>query len=132
MNGFIIPEKLPGLNDYIHAINRNKFIGNRLKRDVQDKIGLYILSAARGGKLSPVAVYPVTVAFEWHETNMRRDLDNITSAKKFILDALQEYGILKGDGQKYVSGIPDSFCIPSSYDGVKITLCEYRREDKAK
>lgn len=132
MNGFTIPEKLPGLNDYIHAINRNKFIGNRLKRDVQDKIGLYILSAAKGGKLSPVADYPVTVEFEWHETNRRRDLDNISSAKKFILDALKEYGILKDDGQKYISGIQDRFFIPSHYDGVQVKLCEKCREDKAK
>ena len=35
---FTIPGELPGLNEYIHAINRNRHIGNRMKQDTQEAI----------------------------------------------------------------------------------------------
>lgn len=119
---FAVREKLPGLNEYIHDINRSAYIGNRLKRDTQDTIALYIRAAMARGTLAKVTDYPVCVRFIWHERTRRRDLDNIASAKKFILDALIECGVLPGDGQKYVCGIRDEFVIPSGFDGVRVEI----------
>lgn len=113
---FDIPFRLPGLNDYIAAMNVNKYKGNKLKRETQDSIILCLTG------LRPVEQYPVEIFFEWREKTRRRDLDNIESAKKFILDALQEKGILKGDGQRYVCNIADDFIIPADYDGCTVTI----------
>jgi Holliday junction resolvase RusA-like endonuclease len=113
--------RLPGLNEYIHAVNINRYKGNALKRETQDAIG-WAIKAAR---LEPVTKYPVTIYFEWHEKTKRRDLDNIASAKKFILDALQECGILEGDGQKQLVGFSDRFVIGDGWDGCVVTVKPY-------
>lgn len=117
---FTVRERLPGLNDYIHALNINRYKGAQLKRDTQDSI----IHAIRAAFLKPVKRYPVTVRFEWYERSRRRDLDNIASAKKFVLDALQESGILAGDGQKQVRGFQDVFFVPSKWDGVTVIITE--------
>lgn len=129
---FTIPTRLAGLNEYIAAINRNKYIGNKLKQDTEDTICLYISRAVSIGALSQITEYPVAVNFEWHEKTRRRDLDNIVSAKKFILDALQKSKILKGDGQKYVADLNDVFCIPSEYDGVIVEIIGMKRRTNGK
>lgn len=53
------------------------------------------------------------------------DIDNIASAKKFILDALQECGILEGDGQKQLVGFSDRFVIGDGWDGCVVTVKQY-------
>ncbi len=52
---------------------------------------------------------PVKAKFIWIEENKRRDLDNISFAKKFILDALVQANILKDDNRKIVTGYEDIF-----------------------
>lgn len=41
--------------------------------------------------------------------NKKRDIDNVSSAKKYILDALQRAKILKNDSPKYVVAHKDEF-----------------------
>ena len=118
MQIFTIEQRLPGLNEYIHAVNINRYKGNALKREAQDAIGFAIKRA----RLEPVTKYPVAVFFEWHEKTRRRDLDNVASAKKFILDALQECGILEGDGQKQLVGFSDKFVIGDAWDGCVVVI----------
>ncbi len=101
---FVIPGKLPTLNDYVKACRGNKYGSNRSKRQIQD----YIAVQVRLSKLQPVQG-PVHVTFVWKEENRRRDKDNVAFAKKFILDALQECGILPNDNNRYVLGFTDVF-----------------------
>ena len=54
-----------------------------MKRNAQDSIAWFI-------KALPRFEHPVTIDFHWIDRTMRRDLDNISFAKKFILDALVE------------------------------------------
>lgn len=119
---FVIPCRLPGLNDYISALDYNKYKGHSLKQSTEQEICLCISVALSKGTLKPVQDYPIRVNFEWHEKTKKRDLDNIVSAKKFILDAMQKSGIIKGDGQKYVGDINDIFCIPSDQDAVIVYI----------
>ena len=63
------------------------------------------------------------VRFEWHERTKRRDADNIASAKKFILDALVEMGVLPDDSRKYVKGFYDVI-IDDKTDFVRVELVE--------
>lgn len=110
--------QLPSLNDYIAKINRNKYAGNSFKKQIQEDI-YWQLKAQKISKIKT----PCQMHFHWVEKSKRRDIDNIYSAKKFILDALIEYGAIEGDGQKYIYGITDSLEIAKE-DKVILTIEE--------
>lgn len=102
---FKIDEKIPSLNDYINACRRNAHAGGAFKKNTDRVCGLYILAA----NIKPVK-NPVTVEFEWHEANQKRDLDNVAGyGHKTILDALVNCNILKDDSPKHVKGFTDTF-----------------------
>lgn len=106
MERFTILDKLPSFNDYINATRKNKYSGAKLKSQIDEICGWYIkgnLNALKKACFSPVVIY-----FEWHEKTKRRDIDNVYSAKKFILDALQKCEVLKNDSPAYVLGTYDS------------------------
>jgi Holliday junction resolvase RusA-like endonuclease len=101
---FIIDHEIPTANEYINACRVNKFNANTLKKNTQEFIMYYILKS----RLRPFTK-PVYITYIWHEKDKKRDLDNIAFGKKFINDALVEYGILKNDNYKYVKGFSDNF-----------------------
>lgn len=96
-----IPLKIPSCNDYINACRRNKFMGAKMKSDIEQKIGLYLISMPKFEK-------PIKINFTWIESNKRRDIDNVAFAKKFILDAMVKYGKLKDDNRKCVTAFTDT------------------------
>lgn len=97
---FIIPFKLPGLNQVNSANRTNPYAGAKLKKQVDDAICAVIRSA----RIHPVC-NPCIVHITFVEPG-RRDADNVESAKKFILDALVKSGIIQNDSPKYVIGSP--------------------------
>ncbi len=103
-NGFTIHAKLPSLNEVINKDRSNRFAGAVYKRDTEKVISRYIQSALKTGELKPVSE-PCTIRIDWYEKTRRRDVDNIQSSQKFILDALVNNGILHDDGRKYVTQI---------------------------
>ena len=108
MNGFVINHKLPSLNDYIDVCRRNKYQAAQFKKDVDELIGWAIRQALASGTLRSTEK-PCKIIFTWIEENARRDCDNIASAKKYILDAMQKQGIIPNDNQKYIKGFSDDF-----------------------
>lgn len=124
-----IPDRMPGLNDYISAMNRNRHIGNDMKQTYTDLVTMLAKT-----KLNPVK-YPVTIQFVWQEPNDRRDPDNIVFAKKFILDGLVKAGIIPNDNQKWIMGFSDSWIsappknskvqvLPKIEPGIMVTIKE--------
>jgi Holliday junction resolvase RusA-like endonuclease len=106
---------LPSLNDYIHAINQNRFTGNKLKKDTQDTILWFIKMA----KLQPLnGLYDLMIT--WSEPSRKRDPDNIYSGVKYILDALQVAGILESDSQKHIRNISNELRIVKCNSGVNV------------
>lgn len=101
-NGFTVHAKLPSLNDVIGKDRTCKYAGASYKKEVEKIIERYIVKALETGELKPVST-PCTVQFIWHEKNRRRDVDNIQSAQKFILDAMVRCGIFLNDNRKYVT-----------------------------
>lgn len=97
---FIIKEKLPSLNETISVNRANRYAGAKLKKDIETSIGWAIKAAA----LKPIT-NPCVINIEWHEATKRRDVDNIQSSQKFILDAMVKCGILKNDSRRYVKQI---------------------------
>lgn len=111
-----IPIKMPSLNEYITECRRNKFAGAKFKRHYEDVIALYT-------RHLPHIKKPVKIQFVWVEASWRRDLDNVSFGKKFILDALVKQGVLIDDGQRFVVGLADTFQHDKFY-AVKIYLEE--------
>ena len=66
----------------------------------------------------------VDVDFIWYESDRMRDKDNISSAKKYILDALQKAGTLQGDGWKHINDFTDKFIVDKTNPRVEVTLRE--------
>ena len=114
-----ISDRLPGLNDYTDKININRNVGNAFKRDTEELIMWQI----KAQHLNPIEK-PCKMTFYWVETNKKRDLDNIYSAKKYILDAMQKAGILKNDNQKWVTDLIDIHPIVDKIGGVVVRIEE--------
>lgn len=101
---FEIHKRLPSLNDYIAKCNRNRYVGNKFKRNIQDEIGWEINTQLKGVKIDK----PVVIYITWIEENKRRDVDNVYSAVKYIQDSLVEMGVLQNDNRKRVVDVKHS------------------------
>ena len=88
---------LPTMNEYTLANRTNYHIGAQMKKKAQDHITYHLV-------LVPPITERATMHFIWYEERMNRDPDNICSARKFILDAMQEAGVLENDGWKQIKG----------------------------
>lgn len=95
---FIIPGRLPCMNDLIAANRLNKYAGAGVKKKTQRQIILILRPQVKGRKF----IEKVNIRIEYYEKDMRRDEDNVMSAAKFILDAMQDIGFIKNDSRKYV------------------------------
>ena len=102
-----IPLKFPSLNEYISAMNSNKFVGAKMKREWTDLVMDYAM--ARKSRLLEridTRCYPVTVRFIIHEANKRRDIDNVAGfVQKICLDSLVKAGVIPNDTQQYINKI---------------------------
>jgi Holliday junction resolvase RusA-like endonuclease len=114
---FIIPGKLPNLNDYVKAINNNRYSGNTLKQDTEALIMLYIPKWPRYEK-------KVFIEYRWYEADKKRDPDNVAFAKKFILDSLVKKGVLKNDGWANIAGYKDEFYIDKDNPRIEVDVRE--------
>lgn len=94
----IIPGRLPCMNDLIAANRLNKYAGAGVKKKTQKEIILILRPQAKGRKFTE----KVNIRIEYYEKDMRRDEDNVMSAAKFILDAMQDIKLIPNDSRKYV------------------------------
>lgn len=97
-----IPLRLPSCNEYINACRKNKYVGAKMKRSVEEDMGWYL-------KRLPKFKNPIEIHFEWIDKRWRVDPDNACFAKKFILDAMVKVGVLPDDNAKWVRGFTDTF-----------------------
>lgn len=103
---FEIPGRLMGLNEWNRICNGpyGSRQSSRVKREIEEDI-IWRIKAAHLKPVSGKALLRVT----WVEPNMKRDVDNIRFAVKFILDALKKAGVIKDDSQRYIDGIADTY-----------------------
>lgn len=119
---FFINGRFPGLNEYSDAERTHRMVAASMKKEYTDLVasGLKLLKAPKFKK--------VAISFEWYEPNAKRDPDNIVFAKKFILDGMVQYGMIKNDSQRYVLAFDDSWCVDESKKkkvGVLVSVVEY-------
>lgn len=97
-----IPMKLPSLNEYIGVCRTNQYKAAKFKKDIEENIMVFLARLPRIEK-------PVKIHFLWIEESRRRDIDNISGSKKFILDAMVKAGKLKDDNRRCVTAFTDDF-----------------------
>jgi|APSaa5957512622_1039677.scaffolds.fasta_scaffold34448_1 hypothetical protein len=117
---FIILGRLDGLNKVTNSNRSHWSLGAKSKRDNTDAVALApdVINAAA----LPLEAFPCHVHIDWFEPNMRRDPDNITSAKKFVFDGLQKAGIIENDGWKQLRGFSDSWYVDKENPRVEVTF----------
>ena len=119
-----IPGRLDNLNDFIRADKASRYEGGKLKRKNEDIVSLYIRKQLRGVTISKT----VLMEYTWVEKDKRRDLDNISSfGRKVIQDALVKCGVLKNDGWDQISGFTDSFRVDKKEPHIEVLIREVER-----
>lgn len=104
---FVIPGRLPGLNEIIEANRSNRYEGANQKKNETRRCALEIIRQTR-----ETIRRPFYVVVAWYERDLRRDPDNVCAGIKFVLDALVEVGRIPNDTRKFVLGIDHSFLDP--------------------
>ena len=68
---------------------------------------------------------PVKMRYKWFEKNRRRDLDNVSSfGRKVIQDALVRAHILQNDGWKEIVGFSDEFFVDAHNPRIEVEIKE--------
>lgn len=116
-----IPGKLNNLNDYIAAERTNRYKGANLKSENGNIVSAAVRQCLKGVRIDK----PVFMHYTWYEPNKRRDLDNISSfGRKVIQDALVGAGVLKDDGWSHVVGFSDWFKVDRKNPRIEVLIRE--------
>ena len=107
----IIPGRLDNLNDYISAERANRYKGAQMKSRSEAVVINAIRQCLKRVKIDK----PVYMEYRWYEKNKKRDLDNISSyGRKVIQDSLVYAHVLKNDGWKEITGFSDEFYVEAA------------------
>ena len=106
------------LNTYIKALNSNRHAGNAIKQDETERAWGDCLEQS----IKPVKNYPVRIIFNWYSPNERKDIDNCSFAKKYLLDGMVLAKVLKDDSRKYVCAFEDHFFIDKENPRVEVEI----------
>lgn len=116
-----IPGRLDNLNDYISAERTNKYKGAQMKSDNEKTVIFAIKKCLSGIRIEK----PVFMEYTWYEKNKRRDLDNISSfGRKVIQDSLVYAHVLKDDGWKNITGFSDAFYVDTENPRIEVLIRE--------
>ena len=122
-----IHDRLPGLNEYINACRRNAHAGATFKQRDQDFVSWWIRQEIKSYHVKG----PVFMVYKWYEKDRRRDLDNISSyGRKIIQDALVQCKILPDDGWRYITGFTDEFYVDKKYPRIEVELWQEKPKSK--
>ncbi|MFQ7507268.1 RusA family crossover junction endodeoxyribonuclease [Anaerobutyricum hallii] len=117
----MIPGKLDNLNDYITACRTNQYKGAKVKHKNENRVIQAIYEQLGRLRIKK----PVYMTYAWYEPNKRRDLDNVSSfGRKVIQDALVETRVLENDGWKNIVGFQDNFYIDADNPRVEVVIRE--------
>jgi len=115
---FTVYGTLTDFNKYSTAERTHRNKAATIKKDETERVWVECLDQ----KLKPLTKYPVRIQFDWFMPNKTLDPDNISFAKKFILDGLQTAKVFENDGWKQVKGFSDDFHIDKENPRVEITF----------
>ena len=111
-----IPGEFTTLNEYIAAVNANRYKGAQIKKAETNRVAW----ECRG--IKPIEKYPVNIIVTWVRKDRKTDPDNCDFAIKFILDGLQCAGDLKQDTWNCISCITHKHKVDKDNPGVLIEI----------
>lgn len=114
-----IPGILPGLNEVVAAAKGFKGRGIGYS-NMKAAWTATVWALAKRERLVPVA--SARLMFTWHEKSRRRDPDNFSAAKKFILDGLVKAAILPDDGWDEIISFADRWRLDPKAPGVMVWI----------
>lgn len=92
-----------------------------MKKQDQESVEWCIRSQLRGIRIKK----PVTMTYKWFEPNRKRDLDNISSyGRKVIQDALVACRVLENDGWRNITGFSDEFYVDKKQPRIEVVIIE--------
>lgn len=115
----VIPGSLTDLNTYTNAERTNRYKGAKIKKQ-----NTYKAAAAFMPVRTQKPTLPIKLHIDWFCQNRRKDMDNISFAKKFILDGMQEAGYLDNDGWREVAGWTENFYVDKDNPRIEIEVEE--------
>lgn len=117
----VIPTRLNNLNDYITADWTNRYKGAAMKARNEALVKVAIKQQMRSIRIER----PVYMEYTWYERNKRRDLDNISSfGRKVIQDALVQTRVLVNDGWNEIVGFSDQFYVDAANPRIEVLIRE--------
>lgn len=119
MKKLVIYGKLPSLNQIININRKSIYLGNKMKREIEDAI-VWAIRQQKIGKLKP----PLHLGYKWYEEDMRRDADNIVSAQKFIQDAMIKSGAIPNDGRKVICSFSHQVLVDKTNPRIEVDIYE--------
>ena len=117
----IVPTRLNNLNDYLSAERTSRYKGAEMKAQNEELVKIAIKQQMKGIRIEE----PVFMEYRWYEKNRRRDLDNISSfGRKVIQDALVQTHVLQNDGWKEIEGFSDEFFVDADNPRIEVLIRE--------
>lgn len=116
---FTVKGRLDGQNDYIRACRTNQYKGAKMKSDNEAKVMQAIYEQLGRLRIQK----PVVMRYTWYEKNTRRDMDNISSfGRKVIQDALVKTKVLQNDGWSNIKGFLDRFFVDKENPRIEVEI----------
>lgn len=110
----VVMGELPGLNESTNANRTHWSVGAKLKKEATRRC----MIAFMGKKVTE----PFKMTCHWYTKDKRKDPDNISSAKKYILDGMQEANCIQNDNWAMVKGFEDHFGVDKENPRVEVHL----------
>ncbi len=124
----IIKGKLDNLNDYITECHSSRYAGADLKHKNENTVLCAIYEQLGRTRIQN----KVKMRYKWYEPNSRRDMDNISSfGRKVIQDALVKAKIITDDGWKNILGFSDEFYVDKENPRIEVVIEEIEKSCKA-
>lgn len=128
---FIVPGRMPNLNDFILAERtviksdprRHILVtkGAVMKKKWQSYVVAYIRKDLKGLKIAK----QIDIKYKYFEPNQKRDKGNIHAfADKVICDALQDAKTIANDNWKYIRNISMEFYVDANNPRIEVYLTE--------
>lgn len=113
---------MPGLNDFLAAVNRHRLVGNKMKQEQTERV------AWAAKQQLPVFTRPINLTFVYREANRKRDKDNIAFAKKFIFDGLVMAGRIPNDTWAWIGDWSEAFVVDAAAPGITVIINEVKEK----
>lgn len=121
MKRFVIPGRLPGLNEAFDAARRQKHVEAKTRSQCETRILCFLRRDLRRWR----ADGPVILHYTFYEESRRRDKDNIFGyACKLIHDALVKGRYLKNDGWADIENVTFAWAVDKKRPRIEVEIEE--------